>query len=99
ATEGVTVAVLACGIDVSYPSDHMSLLDRIAEAGLVLSEYLPGTPPARHRFLARNRLIAALSAGTVVVEAGPRSGARNTAISAAALGKKVMAVPFKSAQP
>jgi DNA processing protein len=93
AAEGTTVAVLGCGIDIGYPSGHSSLLDRIADHGLVLSEYAPGTPPARHRFLVRNRLIAALSAGTVVVEAGTRSGARNTAASAAALGKELMAVP------
>jgi DNA processing protein len=90
---GTTVAVLACGVDRDYPSGHAALLDRIAETGLVLSEYPPGTPPAKHRFLVRNRLIAALSAGTVVVEAGVRSGARNTATTAAALGKVVMAVP------
>ena len=74
---GPTIAVLGCGIDVPYPAGHSGLLDRIAQSGLVLSEYPPGTPPARHRFLVRNRLIAALAAGTVVVEAGRRSGSRN----------------------
>jgi DNA processing protein len=93
AAEGLTVAVLGCGIDIGYPAGHTSLLDRIARDGLVISEYAPGTVPARHRFLVRNRLIAALSAGTVVVEAGVRSGARNTAACAAALGKELMAVP------
>ena len=93
AAEGVTVAVLGCGIDIGYPSGHASLLHRIARDGLVISEYAPGTVPARHRFLVRNRLIAALSAGTVVVEAGVRSGARNTAACASALGKELMAVP------
>jgi DNA processing protein len=92
-TEGATVAVLACGIDRSYPAGHTQLLDRIAQQGLVITEYSPGTPPARHRFLIRNRLIAALGSGTVVVEAGQRSGARNTAASAAALGRVLMAVP------
>jgi DNA processing protein len=91
--EGRTVAVLACGVDVDYPSGHAALLERIADTGLVLSEYPPGTKPAKHRFLVRNRIIAALSTGTVVVEAGVRSGARNTATTAAALGKVVMAVP------
>nr|WP_132120606.1 DNA-processing protein DprA [Actinocrispum wychmicini] len=91
--EGRTLAVLACGIDQSYPAGHTQLLDRITGRGLVVSEYPPGTQPARHRFLVRNRLIAALSAGTVVVEAGVRSGARNTASSAAALGSVLMAVP------
>jgi DNA processing protein len=91
--EGTTIAVLACGIDQSYPAGHSQLLNQIAGSGLVITEYPPGTPPARHRFLVRNRLIAALGAGTVVVEAGQRSGARNTASSAAALGRVVMAVP------
>ncbi|WP_460444109.1 DNA-processing protein DprA, partial [Amycolatopsis cihanbeyliensis] len=90
---GATVAVLGCALDAGYPAGHIGLCNRIAEHGLVLSEYPPGTPPARHRFLVRNRLIAALTAGSVVVEAGARSGARNTAATAGALGKVVMAVP------
>jgi DNA processing protein len=90
---GVTAAVLGCGLDAGYPAGHVGLLNRIAENGLVVSEYPPGTPPARHRFLVRNRLIAALTGGTVVVEAGARSGARNTAATAGVLGKLVMAVP------
>ncbi|RZQ64805.1 DNA-processing protein DprA [Amycolatopsis suaedae] len=90
---GPTVAVLACGIDTAYPAGHGELLDRVAGLGAVVSEYAPGVPPARHRFLVRNRLIAALSDGTVVVEAGARSGSRNTAATAGALGKVVMAVP------
>jgi len=93
AAEGVTVAVLGCGLDVGYPAGHVGLLNRVARRGAVVSEYPPGTQPARHRFLVRNRLIAALSAGTVVVEAGRRSGARNTATTAGTLGKVVMAVP------
>jgi DNA processing protein len=91
--DGPTVAVLGCGVDIPYPAGHSALLDRIADAGGVISEYPPGTPPARHRFLVRNRLIAALGTGTVVVEAGRRSGARNTAATAVALGRLVMAVP------
>jgi DNA processing protein len=90
---GTTIAVLGCGVDQPYPAGHSGLLGQIAEHGLVLSEYPPGTPPARHRFLIRNRLIAASSAGTVVVEAGRRSGSRNTAATAQALGRIVMAVP------
>jgi DNA processing protein len=90
---GPTVAVLACGVDKPYPAGHAMMLTRIAESGLVISEYPPGTPPARHRFLVRNRLIAALAAGVVVVEAGHRSGTRNTAATAAGLGRLVMAVP------
>lgn len=93
AAGGPTVAVLGCGLDAGYPAGHVGLLDRIAERGAVVSEYPPGTPPARHRFLVRNRLIAALSGGTVVVEAGLRSGARNTATTAGVLGKAVLAVP------
>lgn len=94
AADGVTVALLGCALDVEYPKGHVVLLNKIVEkGGLVLSEYPPGTQPARHRFLIRNRLIAALSEGTVVVEAGRRSGARNTASAAIALGKIVMAVP------
>ncbi|GAA2543596.1 DNA-processing protein DprA [Pseudonocardia hydrocarbonoxydans] len=90
---GPTVAVLACGADRAYPAAHQGLLARIAETGLVVSEYPPGSVPARHRFLVRNRLIAGLSAATVVVEAGLRSGATRTATDAATLGRPVLAVP------
>ncbi len=91
---GVTVALLGCAVDYSYPVGNSGLLDRIvAEGGAIVSEYAPKTPPARHRFLVRNRLIAGLTDGTVVVEAGIRSGARNTATIAGALGKVVMALP------
>lgn len=90
---GTTVAVLACGLDRVYPAGHAGLLRRIAEQGAVVSEYPPGTRPAKGRFLVRNRLIAALGGGTVVVEAGLRSGARSTAALAALLGRVVMAVP------
>ena len=96
---GPTVAVLGCGIDLAYPAGHSGLIDGIAAAGLIVSEYPPGTTPARHRFLVRNRLIAALSSATVVVEAGVRSGARNTATTAATLGKVVMAVPGPITSP
>lgn len=93
AADGLTVAVLAGGIDVPYPAGHTGLLRRIAEQGLVCSEYPPGVRPARHRFLTRNRLVAALGGATVVVEAGARSGAANTAAWARALGRPVCAVP------
>jgi DNA processing protein len=89
----VTVAVLACGIDRAYPEANRELLDLIARCGSVVSEYPPGTVPARHRFLVRNRLIAAFGAGTVVVEAGRRSGTLSTAAAAEQLGRVVMAVP------
>lgn len=93
AADGVTVAVLAGGIDVPYPAGHSALLHRVASTGLVISEYPPGVRPARHRFLTRNRLVAALGTATVVVEAGIRSGAANTAAWARALGRVVCAVP------
>ncbi|HEV8056005.1 MAG TPA: DNA-processing protein DprA [Nocardioidaceae bacterium] len=88
-----TVAVLACGVDVSYPRGHVALLERIAAEGLVVSEVPPGCAPTKLRFLTRNRIIAALSQGTVVVEAGLRSGARNTARWALELMRVVMGVP------
>jgi DNA processing protein len=93
AADGVTVAVLAGGIDVPYPAGHTAMLRRIEQQGLLVTEYPPGTRPARHRFLTRNRLVAALSGATVVVEAGLRSGAANTAAWANALGRPVCAVP------
>jgi len=93
AAEGTTVAVLAGGVDVLYPAGHSAMLHRIAGRGLLVSEYPPGVRPARHRFLTRNRLVAALSNATVVVEAGLRSGAASTAAWARALGRVVAAVP------
>lgn len=93
AGSGTTVAVLACGVDVPYPGGNRPLYDRIAAEGLVLSEHPPGAAPQRPRFLVRNRIIAALSVGTVVVEMAVRSGARSTAAHAAALNRHVMAVP------
>lgn len=90
---GDTVAVLACGADRAYPRAHEALLARIVATGLVVSEYPPGSVPGRHRFLVRNRLIAGLAGGTVVVEAGLRSGATRTATDTASLGRPVMAVP------
>jgi DNA processing protein len=88
-----TVAALACGVDVSYPSGNRALFERIAEGGLLVSEWAPGASPTRLRFLWRNRVIAALGRGTVVVEMGHRSGARRTCSEAARLGRYVMAVP------
>ncbi|MBP1820601.1 DNA-processing protein DprA [Mycobacterium sp. OAE908] len=93
AADGLTAAVLAGGMDVAYPAGHAALLHRIREAGLIVTEYPPGLRPQRHRFLTRNRLVAALSGATVVVEAGARSGAANTAAWAKALGRGVCAVP------
>lgn len=93
AADGLTVAVLAGGVDIPYPAGHTALLQRIGEQGLLVSEYPPGVRPARHRFLTRNRLVAALAGATVVVEAGVRSGAANTAAWARSLGRVVCAVP------
>jgi DNA processing protein len=93
AADGVTVAVLAGGLDVPYPAGHSALLHRIGQHGLLFTEYPPGVRPARHRFLTRNRLVAAVAGAAVVVEAGLRSGAANTAAWARALGRVVAAVP------
>jgi DNA processing protein len=93
AMSGRTVAVLACGVDVAYPRAHEALLSHIAHDGLVMSELAPGTSPTRVRFLARNRLIAALTTGTVLVEAAHRSGALNTLNWAGRLGRVTMGVP------
>ncbi|MFW0784659.1 DNA-processing protein DprA [Gordonia sp. CPCC 206044] len=93
ASDGPTMAVMACGIDRDYPAGHARLLAEIAGRGLVVSEYPPGTTAAKHRFLTRNRLVAALSNAVVVVEAGRRSGAANTAAWARKLGRSLGAVP------
>jgi DNA processing protein len=93
AGRGPTVAVLACGADRAYPAAHSELLRMISNEGLVVSEVTPGGAPTRHRFLGRNRLIAGLTAGTVVVEAAVRSGALNTASWASRLNRPLMGVP------
>jgi DNA processing protein len=93
ATGGTTMAVLACGVDRAYPVGHADLFAAIAADGLVISEWPPGSHPTRLRFLIRNRVIAALTTGTVIVEAGERSGALNTARHAAELQRPLMAVP------
>jgi DNA processing protein len=93
ALDGASVAVLACGADRPYPAEHRSLIEHMAGTGAVVSELPPGCAPLRIRFLARNRIIAALTAGTVVVEAATRSGALNTATWAESLSRPVMGVP------
>ena len=90
---GTTVAVLGCGIDRDYPAAHADLARRIAETGLIVSEYAPGVEPAPWRFPARNRVVAGLAAATVVVEARERSGALITADLALEEGREVFAVP------
>jgi DNA processing protein len=93
AVDGVTVAVLACGVDVPYPTAHAELFDAIAAQGVLASEWPPGQHVSRLRFLVRNRVIAALATGTLVVEAAQRSGALNTARHARDLHRRLMAVP------
>jgi DNA processing protein len=90
---GSTIAVLAGGLDRNYPAGHQELLSRVAESGAVLYELSPGAAPTRWRFLQRGRLLAAISAATIVVEAGYRSGSLHTAAEAHALGRPVGAVP------
>ncbi|TCK61398.1 DNA-processing protein DprA [Curtobacterium sp. PhB136] len=94
-----TVAVLAGGIDQLYPTGHVELLRNVSRQGVLLAESPPGTRPTRWRFLARNRLIAALGDAVVVVEAAARSGALNTANHAAQLGRPVLAVPGAFSSP
>ena len=91
--DGATVAVLAGGLDRPYPLAHTTLLARIAEVGAVVSEVAPGLAPTRPRFLLRNRIIATISRGVVVVEAALRSGSLNTARTAAEIGRPVGVVP------
>ncbi|WP_406145670.1 DNA-processing protein DprA [Streptomyces sp. NBC_01012] len=93
AAGGATMAVLACGVDVAYPRGHAELIGRIAEQGMVVGELPPSDHPTRSRFILRNRVIAALTRGTVVVEAEYRSGSLVTARSAQRLGRFTMGVP------
>ncbi len=93
AGRGSTIAVLGSGVDVMYPAEHAALAASIARTGAVVSELPPGTPPRRHHFPQRNRLISGLARGVVVVEAGVRSGSLITARCAAEQGRDVMAVP------
>jgi DNA processing protein len=88
-----TVLVSAGGLDRAYPPSNAALFERVAESGLLVSESPPGSDPRRERFLTRNRLIAALGTGTLVVEAAARSGAMNTAGHCVGLGRPLMAVP------
>ncbi len=99
AVGGATVAVLACGVDVAYPRGHESLLERIGAEGVLVSELPPQAHPTRSRFLVRNRVIAALTRGTVVVEAALRSGSLSTARQALELNRHVMGVPGPVTSP
>jgi DNA processing protein len=93
ASGGTTVAVLACGVDRAYPAGHADLIAAISQGGVIVSEQPPGRLVSRTRLLDRNRIIAALSAGTAVVEAGRSSGSMHAARDAAELGRPLMAVP------
>jgi DNA processing protein len=93
AAGGVTWAIWGTGPDEIYPLEHAALAEKIASTGALLTEYLPGTPPRRHHFPERNRIIAGISGATVVVEAAARSGALSTARQAVEEGREVLAVP------
>lgn len=93
AAGGDTIAILANGVDRSYPVGHRDLLDRVADVGLLVSEVPAGAVPTRHRFIARARLMATLASASVIVEAGARSGSLLVAQRAAELGRPVGAVP------
>ncbi len=94
-----TIGVIAGGIDIAYPPENAALQDRIAAEGLLIAEQPPGTEPRARHFPYRNRIIAGLSIGTVVVEAVPKSGSLITARLAAEMGREVMAVPGSPLDP
>jgi DNA protecting protein DprA len=91
--EGITVAVIASGIDINYPAGNTRLFAEICESGAMVTEFMPGQRALPHRFLTRNRLIASLSKATLVVEAAFRSGSLRTARDAAEIFRPVMAIP------
>ncbi|MBV1686981.1 DNA-processing protein DprA [Novosphingobium sp. G106] len=93
ALNGGTIGVIASGIDIAYPPEHADLQEQIAEQGLLIAEQPPGTEPLARHFPSRNRIIAGLAAGTLVVEAAPKSGSLITARLAAEFGREVMAIP------
>ncbi|OYY69977.1 DNA-processing protein DprA [Sphingomonas sp. 28-63-12] len=99
ASAGGTIAVIASGIDIAFPPENAALQERIAEAALLIAEQPPGTEPRARHFPYRNRIIAGLGLGTVVVEAAPKSGSLITARLAAEAGREVMAVPGSPLDP
>jgi DNA processing protein len=96
---GATVGVIASGIDIAYPPEHAALQEQVAQTGLLLAEQPPGTEPLARHFPTRNRIIAGLAAGTVVVEAAPKSGSLITARLAGEMGREVMAIPGSPVDP
>jgi DNA processing protein len=94
-----TIAVIASGIDISFPPENAALQERVAQAGLLIAEQPPGTEPRARHFPYRNRIIAGLAQGTVVVEAAPKSGSLITARLAGEMGREVMAVPGSPLDP
>ncbi|MFO1256619.1 MAG: DNA-processing protein DprA [Sphingomonadaceae bacterium] len=99
ALSGGTVGVIASGIDIAYPPEHAELQEAVATRGLLLAEQPPGTEPLARHFPSRNRIIAGLCAGTLVVEAAPKSGSLITARLAGEAGREVMAVPGSPLDP
>ena len=99
ALDGGTIGVIASGIDITYPPEHFDLQEEVARRGLLLAEQPPGTEPLARHFPSRNRIIAGLAAGTVVVEAAPKSGSLITARLAGEAGREVMAIPGSPLEP
>jgi len=93
AGSGATIGVIASGIDIAYPPEHADLQERVAQEGLLIAEQPPGTEPLARHFPSRNRIIAGIAAGTLVVEAAPKSGSLITARLAGEYGREVMAIP------
>lgn len=94
-----TIAVIACGIDIAFPPENGALQEQVASEGLLVTEHPPGTQPLARQFPARNRIIAGLAKGTIVVEAAPKSGSLITARLAGEAGREVMAVPGSPLDP
>lgn len=97
--DAVTIAVLGCGINYDYPKGNAALRDKITQKGCLISEYPPDFPPSKSTYPARNRILSAISCGTVVIEAGAKSGALITAGFAAEQGRDVFAIPGNPSQP
>nr|MBQ4319862.1 DNA-processing protein DprA [Clostridia bacterium] len=95
---GLTVAVLGCGVDRAYPSEHSEMMERIMQNGMVISEYRPFTTPVTYNFPARNRIISGLSQGCIIIESGVKGGSLITAKYAVEQGRRLFAVPGKAGE-